>query len=306
MSDGTGRVIRSSQGGLPGPSRSLDHVPDETSMELPVVRRRPATLGGHAAPAHERPSRQAPPDRAAVPVSAAWREGDAVGRRQFVELATMELESGERLPSARLAYETWGTPNADRSNAVLVLHALTGDSHVTGPVEPGHPTAGWWDQLVGPGAAIDTDRYFVVAANVLGGCQGSTGPASTAPDGRPWGARFPLLTVRDQVDAELKLADHLGIGRFALVIGASMGGQRALEWAATAPDRVDRVAAIATCAATSGDQIASFHTQLAAITADPAYADGDYYDAPDGQGPHRGLGLARQIAHQTYRSADEL
>ncbi|MBU4336997.1 MAG: homoserine O-acetyltransferase [Actinobacteria bacterium] len=306
MSYGTGRGTQASDGGHPGPSRSLDPVHDETSVELPVVRRRPATLGGHAVPAHERPSRQAPPDRAPVPVTAAWRDGDTAGRRQFLDLGTLELESGERLPAARLAYETWGTLSADRDNAVLVLHALTGDSHVTGPVEPGHPTAGWWNEIVGPGAAIDTDRYFVVAANVLGGCQGSTGPASPAPDGRPWGARFPLLTVRDQVEAELKLADHLRIGRFTLVIGASMGGQRALEWAATAPERVDRVAAIATCAATSGDQIASFHTQLAAITADPAYADGDYYDAQDGEGPHRGLGLARQIAHQTYRSADEL
>ncbi|WP_159809527.1 homoserine O-acetyltransferase MetX [Cellulomonas citrea] len=298
--------LRAPAGRRPGPSRSLAPVQEDTSVEVPVIRRHPATLGGHAASAQERLGRRSQPDGRPVPVSAAWREGDPAGRRQIVDLGPLVLESGEQLPGARLAYETWGTLAADRGNAVLVLHALTGDSHVTGPLEEGHPTAGWWGEIVGPGAAIDTDRYFVVAANVLGGCQGSTGPASLAPDGQVWGSRFPLLTVRDQVEAELRLADHLGIARFALVIGASMGGQRALEWAATAPDRVERVAAIATCAATSGDQIASFHTQLAAITSDPAYADGDYYDAPAGHGPHRGLGLARQIAHQTYRSADEL
>jgi homoserine O-acetyltransferase len=281
-------------------------VHEDAPAQFPVARRRSATLGGHAVPVAERPSRLPLPARPPVPASAAWQEGDEIGRRQFADLGPLDLESGERLPAVRLAFETWGELDANRTNAVLVLHALTGDSHVTGPAGAGHPTPGWWSEIVGPGAAIDTDRYFVVAANVLGGCQGSTGPASPGPDGRPWGARFPLLTVRDQVAAELRLADRLGIGRFALVIGASMGGQRALEWAVTAPERVERVAAIATCAATSGDQIASFHTQLAAITADPGYRDGDYYDADDGAGPYRGLGLARQIAHQTYRSADEL
>ena len=206
----------------------------------------------------------------------------------------------------RLAYETWGTLNKAGDNAILVLHALTGDSHVTGPAGPGHPTPGWWSTLVGPGAPIDTDHWFVVAPNVLGGCQGSTGPASTAPDEKPWGSRFPHLTVRDQVAAEVRLSDALGIDSWALVVGASMGGQRVLEWGACAPDRVRGLAAIATAAQTSGDQIASFHTQLAAIHADPRFANGDYYDAPDGEGPHIGLGIARQIAHQTYRSAFEL
>jgi homoserine O-acetyltransferase len=189
---------------------------------------------------------------------------------------------------------------------VLVLHALTGDSHVTGPAAPGHLTAGWWETLVGPGAPIDTDRDVVVAPNVLGGCQGTTGPASTAPDGRPWGGRFPHITVRDQVAVEVSLADTLGIGSWALVVGASLGGLRVLEWAASAPDRVRAIAAIATAAQTSGDQIASFHTQLGAIRADPRFAGGDYYDAPDGEGPHVGLGIARQIAHASYRSALEL
>lgn len=256
--------------------------------------------------ASTRASRTPLAQRAPVPASSAWREGDEVGRRQFADLGPFALDSGGRLPAVRLAYETWGELNEDGSNAVLVLHALTGDSHVTGEAGHGHPTAGWWQSMVGPGAPIDTERWFVVAPNVLGGCQGSTGPSSPAPDGTPWGSRFPVLSVRDQVAAEVRLADLLGIRTWALVIGASMGGQRVLEWAASEPQRVEAFAAIATTAQTSGDQIASFHTQLVAIQADPAYRGGDYYDAPDGEGPHVGLGLARQIAHQSYRSAYEL
>ena len=253
-----------------------------------------------------RASRVPVPSRAPVPASSAWRSGDPVGRRQFADLGPFALESGGRLPAVRLAYETWGTLNEDGSNAVLVLHALTGDSHVIGDADEAHPTPGWWSSMVGPAAPIDTDEWFVVAPNVLGGCQGSTGPSSPAPDGRPWGSRFPMLTVRDQVAAEVRLADLLGIDSWALVIGASMGGLRVLEWAASEPRRVEAFAAIATAAQTSGDQIAGFHTQLAAIAADPRFRGGDYYDAEDGDGPHTGLGLARQIAHQTYRSAYEL
>ncbi len=240
------------------------------------------------------------------PASGAWHEGDPVGRRQFLEIGDLRLESGTTLPGVRLAYETWGTLNEARDNAVLVEHALTGDSHVTGPAGPGHPTHGWWDSLVGPGRPIDTDRWFVVAPNVVGGCQGSTGPASPAPDGRPWGARFPSVTVRDQVAAEIALTDALGLESWALVIGASMGGMRVLEWAVTAPTRVRGIAPIATTAASTGDQIAWAHPQLAAIRADAGWRGGDYYDAARGQGPHVGLGIARQIAHTTYRSAIEL
>jgi homoserine O-acetyltransferase len=264
------------------------------------------TFARSRARAHTLASRVPLPERPPVPASSAWREGSPAGRRTFADLGPFALESGGRLPAVRLAYETWGELNEDGSNAVLVLHALTGDSHVTGDAQEGHPTPGWWASMIGPGAPIDTDNWFVVAPNVLGGCQGSTGPASTAPDGRPWGGRFPLLTVRDQVAAEIRLADLLGIDSWALVIGASMGGQRVLEWAVMAPERVEAIAAIATAAQTSGDQIAGFHTQLSAIRADPRYRDGDYYDAPDGEGPHVGLGIARQIAHQTYRSAFEL
>lgn len=262
----------------------------------------PSTAPG--APARWAPAWAAGDD--VPPASAAWREGDPVGRRQFLEIGDLALESGMTLPGVRLAYETWGTLNAARDNAVLVEHALTGDSHVTGPAEPGHPTDGWWDSLVGPGRPIDTDRWFVVAPNVVGGCQGSTGPASTAPDGRRWGARFPSVTVRDQVAAEIALTDALGIDSWALVIGASMGGMRVLEWAVTAPSRVRGIAPIATTAASTGDQIAWAHPQLAAIRADAGWQGGDYYDAAPGQGPHVGLGIARQIAHTTYRSAVEL
>ncbi len=244
-------------------------------------------------------------DPATLPATGAWREGDPVGARQFHELGTLPLENGAELP-VTLAYETWGTLNADKSNAVLVLHALTGDSHVVGPTGNGHATGGWWETIVGPGRAIDTDRWFVVAPNILGGCQGSTGPASLAPDGAPWGSRFPFVTARDQVAAEALLADRLEIRRFAMVIGASMGGQRALEWAIEYPDRVARLAVIASNAATTPHQIALAHTQLLAIETDPNFAGGDYYDAPVGEGPARGLALARQIAHLSYRSNAEL
>jgi homoserine O-acetyltransferase/O-succinyltransferase len=241
------------------------------------------------------------------PATGAWREGDDPGRRQWVTLpAPLELEAGGTLPDVRIAYETWGVLNADASNAVLVLHALTGDSHVCGPAVPGHPTPGWWDALIGPGRALDPARWFVVAPNIVGGCQGSTGPASPGPDGRPWGSRFPLVTARDAVAAERVLADVLGVDAWALVIGGSMGGMRALEWAASEPDRVTRLCLLACPAATTADQIGWAAPQLAAIRDDPGWRGGDYHDAPPGEGPHRGLGVARRIAHLSYRSAFEL
>ncbi len=206
----------------------------------------------------------------------------------------------------RLAFETWGRLAPDRSNAVLVLHALTGDSHVVGPAEPGHPTPGWWDGLIGPGRALDTGRWFVVAPNVLGGCQGSTGPVSLSPDGRRWGGGFPRLTQRDQVAAETGLADTLGIDRWALVVGGSMGGMRALEWAVSYPGRTRALLLLATSAAASAEQIAWASIQLRAIRDDPHWRGGDYHDAGPGRGPHAGLGLARRLAHVTYRSEREL
>lgn len=250
--------------------------------------------------------RRAP--HAPLPATAAWQVGHPAGHRRFADLSTLDLEGGGRLP-VTLAYETWGELAPDGSNAVLVLHALTGDSHVVGDAGDGHPTPGWWGEMVGPGRPIDTDRWFVVAPNVLGGCQGSTGPASNAPDGQPWGSRFPVVTVRDQVAAEIELAGELGITRWALVIGGSMGGHRALEWALLGPEagvEVEAVAVVASTAQTTGDQIAWAHAQLQAIRADPHFRGGDYYDAPDGDGPHVGLSIARSIAHTTYRSAAEL
>jgi len=246
---------------------------------------------------------------APIPASSAWREGDHPGRRHFLEIGDLPLEVDPMgvLPGVRLAYETWGTLNAAGDNAIYVAHALTGDCHATGPAELGHHTGGWWNGMVGPGKPLDTDRYFVVCANVVGGCQGTTGPASPHPDdGQPWGSRFPYVTLRDMVNAEIALTDHLGIDRWKLITGPSMGGMRLIEWTVMAPDRVGAIAPVGSTPATTADQISWSSTQLAAIRADPHFRGGDYYDAPDGEGPHVGLGIARMIAHTTYRSEGEL
>jgi homoserine O-acetyltransferase len=240
------------------------------------------------------------------PATGAWRDGDPVANRRFADLGPLELEFGERLPHVRLAFETWGELSPARDNAVLVAHALTGDSHARGPAGPGQPTAGWWERMIGPGLALDTDRFFVVVPNMLGGCQGSTGPASFAPDGREWGARFPSVSVRDQVAAHALLADHFGVDRWAAVVGGSMGGMHALEWAVGHPDRLERVAILASPPVTTADQIALNSVQLEAIRMDPKWHGGSYYDAADGDGPHRGLSLARRMALLQYRSPTEL
>ncbi|MBP2436292.1 homoserine O-acetyltransferase MetX [Microbacterium amylolyticum] len=240
------------------------------------------------------------------PASGAWQDGDHPGGRQFAWLGPFTTERGDTIPHMRLAYETWGELNADRSNAVLITHALTGDSHVAGDAGPGHPTAGWWTPVVGPGLAIDTDRWFVIAPNVLGGCQGSTGPASIHPDGDHWASRFPYLTVRDQVAAHAALAEKLGIERWGAVIGGSMGGMHALEWAVTHPDRVARLAVIASPPVNTADQIALNSTQLEAIEIDPGFQGGEYYESAAGDGPHRGLALARRMAMLNYRGVIEL
>ena len=242
---------------------------------------------------------------ASRPHPGGWREGDPVAERRWFHLEEpLGLESGQTLPGVRLAYQTWGRPNPEGTNAVLVLHALTGDAHVVGPAGPGQPSPGWWEGVVGPGLALDTDHYFVVAPNVLGGCQGSTGPSSPAPDGRPWGSRFPRITLRDTVRAEEHLAAALGIDAWAAVIGGSMGGMRALEWAITHPERVRRALVLACPAATSAWQIAWASPQLHAIRADPDWVDGDYHGTE--RFPVEGLGVARRIAHVTYRGADEI
>ena len=234
-----------------------------------------------------------------------WRDGDPVGRRHFLDLPDpLPLTGGGTLPGVRIAYETWGRLAADGSNAVLVQHALTADSHVAGPAGPGHPSPGWWDGLLRPGAALDPARWFVVVPNAVGGCQGSTGPSSTDPDGRVWGSRFPRLAMADLVRAETALLDHLGIGSWAAVVGGSMGGMRALQWAVDAPERVRRLFLLACPPATGADAVASVTTQLLAVTGDPAWAGGDY--DRDDTGPVAGLGLARRIAHLSYRTAAEL
>ena len=240
------------------------------------------------------------------PISGGWRDGDPVGDRQFVSIGSFETEVGSELPAVRFAYEQFGELNDARDNAILVFHALTGDSHLVGPASPGHPTDGWWSEIVGPGKALDTDRYCVIAPNVLGGCQGTTGPGSLAPDNHEWGSRFPYLTVRDQVRATTLFASELGIERFAAVIGGSMGGMHALEWAIMYQDRAQRLAVIAAPPVTTADQIGLNLVQLEAIRSDPAYRGGNYYDAPDGLGPHHGLATARRLALLNYRSNTEL
>lgn len=220
-----------------------------------------------------------------------------------MQIGDLVTESGEQINDARMAVHSWGRLNAVADNAVLVLHALTGDGHVVGDAGPGQPTPGWWPGLIGPGCVLDTDEFYVIAPNVLGGCRGSTGPSSPAPDGRPYGSSFPRLTIRDQVNAEAGLADALGISTFAAVIGGSMGGMRALEWATTYPGRVRRCLALATSAIATADQIGWATPQLHAIRGDAGFAGGDYYPGP---GPRNGLEVARQIAHATYRAAADL
>lgn len=240
------------------------------------------------------------------PASGAWKESDPAGGRRFAGLGEFRFESGARLPFVRIAYETWGELSAKRDNAVLVLHALTGDSHAVGQTGPGQRTPGWWQGIIGPGKAIDTDRWFVVVPNMLGGCQGSTGPASIAPDGAEWGPRFPFTTIRDQVNAQAAFSDAIGIGRWAAVIGGSMGGMQALEWGVSFPHRLDRLAVIAAPPSTTADQVALNSVQIEAVRTDPLFHCGQYYDEKDGDGPHQGLALARRMALLNYRSSSEL
>lgn len=241
-----------------------------------------------------------------LPATGAWRPGDPIGHREFhtvVDGRRFQLEGGGHLDRVEVAYETWGTLAADSSNAILVCHALTGDAHAAGRSGPGQPTAGWWDALIGPGRALDTTRYFVVCSNVLGGCQGTTGPSSEDPaTGRPYGSTFPVVSIRDMVRAQASLADALGIGRWRAVVGGSMGGMQAVEWAVMYPDRVAALVLASTTAEASAQQIAWSHIGRMAVQADPRFRGGDYYDAGPGDGPHRGLAVARMCAQVTYRS----
>ncbi len=235
-----------------------------------------------------RPALPAPPD----------------GRLGTVGIGPLDLDCGVRLPQVTLALQRWGELNAARDNVVLALHALTGDSHAAGPADAEHPSPGWWNGLIGPGLALDTDEWCVIAVNALGGCGGSTGPGSPAPDGRPWGSRFPYVSIRDQVRAEAALLDQLGVPRVAAVMGGSMGGARALEWEIMHPERVDSALVLAVGARATADQIGTQTTQLEAIRRDPDWQGGDYYGT--GHAPESGLRLARRIAHLTYRTEAEL
>jgi homoserine O-acetyltransferase len=237
-----------------------------------------------------------------------WQLGDEPGDRKFARLSAgavkdFALTNGAIISDVTVAFETWGALNAERSNAVLVEHALTGDSHAAGPSGPGHPTLGWWDELIGPGRALDTDNYFVVCPNVLGGCQGTTGPSSPDPAGAPYGARFPAITIRDQVAVEVALADELGIASWYAIIGGSMGGMRALEWGIGYPERVQRAVVLAVGATASAEQIALCSLQNRTIRADRAFADGDYYTT--GERPSEGLAIARGLGHLSYRTSQE-
>ena len=232
--------------------------------------------------------------------------GDPAVHRRFFTLPAdrkLAIDVGVVMEGVTTAYETWGSLNSDASNAILLCHAWTGDSHVAGRAGEGHLTPGWWEVAVGPGLAIDTNQFFVVCANVLGGCQGSTGPASPHPvDGKPYGSRFPVITIRDMVRTQARLADHLGVRKWRAVVGGSMGGMQVLEWAVTFPERVGAIMPIATCAQASAQQIAWGSIGRRGITNDPKWRGGDYYDAAPGDGPHEGLSTARMVAQVTFRS----
>ncbi|MGV0049045.1 homoserine O-acetyltransferase MetX [Mycobacterium colombiense] len=235
-----------------------------------------------------------------VPTQTLPEEGE-IG---FAHIGSLTTEGGAVIDDVHIAIQRWGELSPTRDNVVVVLHALTGDSHVTGPAGPGHPTGGWWEGIVGPGAPIDTNRWCALATNVLGGCRGSTGPSSRTRDGKPWGSRFPRITIRDQVEADIAALAALGIERVAAVAGGSMGGARALEWIVGYPDRVRAGLLLAVGARATADQIGTQSTQIAAIKADPNWQGGDYHDT--GLAPDAGLAIARRFAHLTYRGEAEL
>lgn len=214
----------------------------------------------------------------------------------------LPLDGGGELARVEIAYETYGTLDADRSNAILLCHALTGDQHVASP----HPVTGkpgWWQRMVGPGKPIDTDRFHVICANVIGSCMGSTGPASDAGDGNPHAMRFPVITIRDMVRAHVGLLDTLGIARLHAVVGGSMGGMQALSLAANWPERAERVLVIASTSRHSAQNIGFHELGRQAIMADPRWQGGDYYG---GEAPENGLAVARMAAHITYLSEEAL
>lgn len=217
------------------------------------------------------------------------RTASAVDGRQYAEVGELDCRAGGYLPSVAVAYETFGELNHDKSNAILVCHALSGDSHCIG----------WWSRLIGPGRAIDTDKYFVIGTNALGGCQGSTGPASIAEDGKPYQTRFPLVLVEDMVAIQARLLDHLGIDQLKMVCGGSMGGMQAIEWTVQHPERVKSAWITASCAAHNAMQIGFNEAARQAIIRDPKW-NGGLYDPADP--PSDGLAVARMVGHLSFLS----
>jgi homoserine O-acetyltransferase len=227
-------------------------------------------------------------------VTGAWLEDHAPGDRRFLKIGDVQLEDGQTLKDVTIAYQSWGELNPKKDNAILVNHAMTGWSDVPG----------WWPSMVGPGLPFDTDKYYVVCPNVIGGCQGSTGPSSLAPDGKRYGSRFPSLTIRDMVRAEIQFSDLLGIDKYRLAVGPSLGGMRSLEWAVQLPHRIGAICTIGSSAVATGDQIGTWSIELRAIKTDPNFNNGDFYEQE--RGPVAGMGIARRIAHLTYRTEAEM
>ena len=260
----------------------------------------------------------------ATPASKAAAGSVGTVETQFLDLEeTLPLDCGRTLPAVRIAYETYGTLSPAQDNVVLVCHALSGDAHAAGfaKVPPPESTRdgfaaeardgttgrglGWWDGMIGPGKAFDTDRFFVVSTNLLGGCRGTTGPSSTNPEtGRPYGSDFPVITVADMVRAERAFLSRLGITRLRAVAGGSLGGMQALEWAVSYPDQVDSIVAIASTHALQPQGVAWNAIARNAIMADPDWQGGHYYGS--GRAPNAGMGLARMVGHVTYLSSKSL
>jgi len=238
-----------------------------------------------------------------------WEETASAGVSETKTLAldgVLTLASGRTLPRVEVAYETWGALDELGANAILICHALSGDSHVAGlrPGQSGDDAPGWWDVMVGPGKAIDTDRFFVVCSNVLGGCSGTTGPSSIDPEtGEPYGLHFPMVTIEDMVDVQARLLHALGVRRLSAVVGGSMGGMQALAWARRYPERVGAIVADATTWRLGAQAIAFNEVGRRAILEDPAFNEGHYYAT--GQ-PESGLGIARMIGHITYLSDESM
>ncbi len=223
---------------------------------------------------------------------------------QVFTFDSLPLQRGGHIAPVTVAYETWGKLNAAGDNAVLITHALTGSSHAHDTENPGDPKAAWWNPLIGLGRFFDTSRYYVICSNILGGCYGTTGPSSVDPNtGRPYGMRFPVITIRDMVEVQRKLIEHLGVRQLAMVAGGSIGGQQSLEWAVAYPELVRKAIVVAATAALTAQAIAFSEVGRQAILADPLWQGGDYLP---GEGPREGLAIARMLAMITYQSEEAM